>query len=150
MFSSSKNTSRFLEIVCSLFTMLILVEWYQMWVKLSDTFVLSLFYHRSGIIFRGTSSKTTWRLLSTTSMRSHITIADDMVSHHVITLFFCTARYEEHTKKQYLRWDGITAKTTSHNTTTTTQQRKNANDETTTQTKQQYKQCSHNETTKQQ
>ena len=31
MFSSSKNTSRFLEIVRSLFTMLILVEWYQLW-----------------------------------------------------------------------------------------------------------------------
>ena len=31
MFSSSKNTPSFLEIVRSLFTMLILVEWYQMW-----------------------------------------------------------------------------------------------------------------------
>ena len=31
MFSSSKNTSCFLEIVRSLFTMLILVEWYGLW-----------------------------------------------------------------------------------------------------------------------
>ena len=31
MFSSPKNTSSFLEIVRNLFTMLILVQWYQMW-----------------------------------------------------------------------------------------------------------------------
>ena len=31
MFSSSKNTPSFLEIVCSLFTILILVEWYELW-----------------------------------------------------------------------------------------------------------------------
>ena len=53
-------------------------------VKLSYTFILSLFYHQSGIVFRGAGSKSTCVF----SVPKPCTIADDMVSHHVITLVF--------------------------------------------------------------
>ena len=49
--------------------------------------VLSLFYHRSGIIFVALVAKPRVATQYHFNEKPH-TIADDMVSHHVITLFF--------------------------------------------------------------
>ena len=51
------------------------------------TTVLSLFYHRSGIIFVALVAKPRVATQYRFNEKPH-TIADDMVSHHVITLFF--------------------------------------------------------------
>ena len=72
-------------------------------VKLSDTFfVLSVFYHRSGIIFVALVAKPR----VATSMRSHIPL--QMTWYHTMSsryFLYCSLRGAY--KKQYLRWDGI-------------------------------------------
>ena len=56
-------------------------------VHTNSTKVLSLFYHRSGIIFVALVAKPRVATQYHFNEKPH-TIADDMVSHHVITLFF--------------------------------------------------------------
>ena len=71
-------------------------------VKLSDTFVLSVFYHRSGIIFVALVANPR----VATSMRSHIPL--QMTWYHTMSsryFLYCSLRGAY--KKQYLRWDGI-------------------------------------------
>ena len=56
-------------------------------VHTNSTKVLSLFYHRSGIIFVALVAKPRVATQYRFNEKPH-TIANDMVSHHVITLFF--------------------------------------------------------------
>ena len=56
-------------------------------LHMNSTKVLSLFYHRSGIIFVELVAKPRVATQYHFNEKPH-TITDDMVSHHVITLFF--------------------------------------------------------------
>ena len=69
---------------------------------IASTFILSVFYHRSGIIFVTLVAKPR----VATSMRSHIPL--QMTWYHTMSsryFLYCSLRGAY--KKQYLRWDGI-------------------------------------------
>ena len=87
MFSLFKNTSRFLEIVRSLFTMLILVEWYQMWYNCRTPLYCPSF--TTEVVFISVALVAKPRVASQYHFneKPH-TIAYDMVSHHVIMVIF--------------------------------------------------------------
>ena len=70
--------------------------------NMNSTEVLSVFYHRSGIIFVALVAKPR----VATSMRSHIPL--QMTWYHTMSsryFLYCSLRGGY--KKQYLRWDGI-------------------------------------------